>query len=93
MSDMGDMMDRMGGMMGGGWVMMAVGFLLVLAIIAAVVVGIMFLVRPRESGGSRDAAGDRQAPIDVLRERFARGEIDRDEFERRRKTLGGHAAR
>jgi putative membrane protein len=28
-------------------------------------------------------------PLDILRERFARGEIDKDEFEERRKVLEG----
>lgn len=29
-----------------------------------------------------------RAPLDILRERFARGEIDKDEFEERRRVLG-----
>ena len=28
-----------------------------------------------------------QTPLDILRERFARGEIDKDEFEERRRVL------
>lgn len=36
------------------------------------------------AGGSRDRA------VEILEERYARGEIDRDEFEERRRTLRGH---
>ena len=29
-----------------------------------------------------------RTPVDILKERFARGEIDKNEFEERRRTLG-----
>ena len=31
----------------------------------------------------------RRAPLDIRRERFARGEIDKEEFQERRRMLGG----
>lgn len=34
-----------------------------------------------------DGTADSDGPMNVLRERFARGEIDRDEFEERRAVL------
>jgi putative membrane protein len=71
-----DMMWGMGGM-AGMMVLMAVGWLVVLA---ALVVGVLWLVRrlgPRRNDGA----------LAVLRERYARGEITREEFEARRKDL------
>jgi putative membrane protein len=32
---------------------------------------------------------DGRAALDILRERFARGEIDKNEFDERRRVLGG----
>jgi len=65
-----------GGYMGGGWL----GLLLLSAVVALVVIGIAFAVRPR--GG---LPGD---PREILRARFARGEISAEEFEQARRALG-----
>lgn len=67
----------MGPMMGWVWMLTWVLFLVVL------VVGSVFLLRglfDREGRGDSSAVG-------ILEERFARGEIDREEFEERRRTL------
>jgi len=42
----------------------------------------------RQMGGSRAGPG-RSRAFEILEERYARGEIDREEFERRRRDLGG----
>lgn len=65
-----------GGWMGGGWL----GLLLVAAIVALVVVGIVVAMRPR----GRPSDG----PVEILRARFARGEISAEEFEQARRALG-----
>jgi putative membrane protein len=62
----------------GGWLISAVTMLvLVGALVAAVVV----LVRPAE--------GRTDSPERILADRFARGEIDEDEYQRRRHALRG----
>ena len=70
----------MGPMMGWAWLVVWVLFL------AVIVVGVVYLVRAladRDAGSARSAS----SAVQILEERFARGEIDREEFEDRRRTL------
>jgi len=70
------MMWGMSGMM----VFMIVGWLLIVALAVA---GVWWLASSlRSAGFSR-----RNDALDILRERYARGEISREEFEARRKDL------
>jgi putative membrane protein len=41
--------------------------------------------------GEGASSGRRQedAPLDILKQRYARGEIEREEFEQKRRDLGG----
>jgi len=76
---------------GGGWYGMFLGPLFMVLILAAVITLAVLLVR--WLGGSSQAAGPHQisparTPSDILKERFARGEIDKNEFEERRQVLG-----
>jgi putative membrane protein len=79
---------------GGFGVMALIVFLLnlafVVAVVAIAVLGIRWLVRSlnTQPGGGPPHTHEDTA-LAVLRERFARGEIDADEFEQRRRTLGG----
>ena len=84
------MLGMMHGGSGGGGEWMAFWSVLSLVLLAALVVGAIYLIRalwPQSPPSGAGAAGDRDAAVEALRERFARGEIDRDEFERRRQTL------
>jgi putative membrane protein len=74
-----------GGAWGWFWMlaMMATFWLLIVAVVFVVV----------RAGTPRRERGDRSSsaptPEEVLRDRFARGEIDADEYEHRRKVLTG----
>src|SRR3989337_383876 len=64
----------------GGLGMMVLGFLFWVAVIVALVLGIRWLVRQ-----GRPEAGD--SALEILRQRYARGEINREEVEAKRKDL------
>ena len=68
-------------------------FLPILAVIGAIAI-VLWIARwagfaPASRAGQKPAAGSRA--MEVLEERFARGEIDKAEFEDKRRTLG-HSA-
>ena len=75
---------------GGGWYGMIFGplfMILVLAVVIAVAVLLVRWLAGPWQGASHPVPPGR-TPLDILRERFARGEIDKDEFEERRRVLG-----
>lgn len=76
MMDGWEMMDSWGGA-GGVW--MLVGVLIVAVV---VLIGVWLIVR-----SNRDAHSPNSTALDILRERYARGEVTKDEFETARKTL------
>lgn len=63
------------------------GPLMMIAMIALSVAGVILLVRWLSPGG-RHEHRRRNTPVAILEERFARGEIDKAEFEERKKILG-----
>jgi putative membrane protein len=70
---------------GGGWSMGI--FMLIFWV--AVIVGIAFLVKwvvGQSGGGSH---GGNESPLDILKKRYARGEIDKAEFEEKKQDLLG----
>jgi putative membrane protein len=81
------MMDGYGGMGWGGWL---VGGVMMLAFFALVVVGVIALARGWPIGR---LGVDRRTAEQVLDDRFARGEIDVEEYTRRRELLRGSADR
>lgn len=70
-------MDWHGWGMGGGWLFMLLFW-------GAVIALIVFLVR--RSGGSGTESG---SAIGILKKRYARGEITKDEYENMKKDLEG----
>lgn len=73
---------------GGPW--MFIGPLMMIVFIAVAAAVVVLVVR--WLGGSSHATAPYpspgKTPLDILKERFARGEIDKDEFEERRRFLG-----
>lgn len=64
--------------------MMIFGFVFMILVVAALIAGIVWLVR--NLTGDRHTTG-RSSAIEQLEVRYARGEIDRDEFLQRRDDL------
>ena len=57
-----------------------------IVVIGAIIFVVMLLIRDRSKpAGRRDPTGLR--PFEILRERFARGEIDRAEYEEKRRVI------
>ena len=69
-----------------GWFM---GPIMMIVVIGFVVALIVLLVRWLGGHGhaSQSHNPTSNAPLDILKERFAKGEIDKDEYEERRKVL------
>ena len=65
------------------WIAIVVGFL------ALIVLAIRWLLRADQRGRLQPPAARSDDPMEILRQRYARGEIDEEEYERRRRTLGG----
>lgn len=69
----------------GGWFWMVGGLAVVAGVVFLIVWAIGLVNRPSDAGsGSRP----RPDPLDILRERFARGEITEAEFEQAKQYLG-----
>lgn len=77
-------------MMGFGWVF---GVLFMLSMIVLIVAAIVVVLRWLGIGSSAGVAGGtgpaRPDPLDILKERLARGEISVEEYEQRKRALGG----
>jgi putative membrane protein len=57
-------------------------------LLALIFLGIRWLIR-QNANDRRDGPPPQDTALEVLRQRYARGEIDATEYEERRRTLGG----
>jgi putative membrane protein len=74
------------GMMGGygaGWF----GGIIMVAFWIAVIVGIIFLIRWLVLSTKGGVSGGEDSALEILKKRYARGEIDKKEFEQKKKDL------
>lgn len=89
LSQWGGMGPGMMGGYGGGYGMGFFGILIMAAFWIAVIAGIIFLVRwlavSSRTGAQEPKAGD--SAREILKRRYARGEINREEFEEKKKDL------
>lgn len=76
---------------GMGWWMLWGGFMMVVfwgAIIALIVWAINSTIRRGDSRNNSAQSGDaKHTPLDIAKQRYASGEIDRDEFQRIKEDL------
>ncbi len=80
--------SHFGGMgYGFGWIFMVLFWVLIIGGIVAIVRG-SFSSGPSHHGGAYPHTPPRRTALDILKERYARGEIDKAEFEEKRDTLG-----
>ena len=84
-----DQFSCMSFLWGGGWGHMFFGGFMMLVfwagLIALIVLAVRWVSSGSPGGASRPASST--APKQILEERFAKGEIDKNEFEERKKTL------
>lgn len=72
---------------GFGWPGMIFGPIFMIVSLAVVIAGAVLLVRWFAGPLQGPVSQQRDTPLDILKERYARGEIDKDEFEERRRIL------
>ncbi len=79
----------MGPGMMGGWGMGWFGMIFMLVFWVLVVVGLAFLIKwlIQATKGEKDVPNGSSKAIDILKERYARGEINKEEFEKIKRDL------
>jgi putative membrane protein len=80
---------RGSGMMGWGHGTSWGGPIIMIIFWAAVILGIVFLIRwlVGQTRGERQSEVKRDRALEILKERYARGEIEKQEFEEKRQDL------
>ena len=64
---------------GGGWMMFVWWFLIIALVIVA--------VRAVMTSGQSSQSQPKETPLEILKRRYANGEIDEEEFQKRKKEL------
>jgi len=77
----------MGDFGGYGWGMGAFGWVFMILLWGMVIVGIVAIVRWLTGNQSGRQPPEDKSALDILKERYARGDIDKKEFEEKRRDL------
>ncbi|OIQ98659.1 hypothetical protein GALL_193170 [mine drainage metagenome] len=78
------MMNNWNGFWGWG---MGLGFLFMLLFWGFIILGITALIRWLMTQSSPIRGSHDKSPLEILQERYARGEIDREEYEQKKRDL------
>jgi putative membrane protein len=71
---------------GWGWIMM-IGMILFWVLIIGAMVWLAIVMFRRPGGIAGGPGAGNETPLEILKKRFARGEISRDEYERMKRDL------
>ncbi|MBI4201603.1 MAG: SHOCT domain-containing protein [Chloroflexi bacterium] len=66
---------------------MGFGFIFMLVFLALLIAGVVLAVRWVSGVGDGLSAEPRESALDILRKRYARGEMSKEEFEAKKKDL------
>lgn len=83
------MFDQTMSHMGGAWGFHGLGILWMVLFWALVIAAVVFLVKAIVGNGGPARGSDRNRSLEILEERYAKGEIGQEEFEDKRRTLQG----
>ena len=80
MHDMGNFGANMGWGMGFGWIFMVLFWTLI-------ILGIIAIVKWLSGGSVGNAGSPQKTALDILKERYARGEIEQEEYQTKKNDL------